>query len=107
MMHNDSLFKKSEINSHRGLNGSVGTPRNVPHQASQISVQNLPKPVKKVHNFVFATNKWSNLPGICFKIMGEFLQEKLPLIIFTNRVSFRTSLSFQIEEYDVCLSQVN
>ena len=96
-MHNDSLFKKSEINSHRGPGGgSQGTPRNFPHQASQISVQNLPQPLKKIekHNFVFARNSWSTLPGVCYKIIGEFLQEKLPLIIFTNKASFKTSLTY-------------
>ena len=90
-MHNDSLFKKSDLNSHRAA-GSQGTPGNFRHQVSQISVQNLPKPIKKELNFVFGQNKWPSLPGVCYKLFGEFLGEKLPLIIFTNKQSFKTSL---------------
>ena len=40
------------------------------------------------------------LPGYIYKLLGDFLGEKLPLILFTNRVSFKISLSYQIQEYE-------
>lgn len=42
----------------------------------------------------------TKLPGVFYRMVGEFLGEKLPLIIFTNRISFKVSLSHQIEFYE-------
>jgi hypothetical protein len=35
-----------------------------------------------------------DMPGIFYSLLGEYLSEKLPLIIFTNRASFKISLDF-------------
>ena len=45
------------------------------------------------------------MPGIVFSLLGEFLGEKLPLVIFTNRQSFKNSLDYQIELYAHYLQQ--
>mgnify|MGYP006125739941 FL=1 len=44
------------------------------------------------------------MPGIFYKLVGDFMSEKLPLMIFTNRTSFKMSLAYQIEEYE-CFRQ--
>ena len=41
------------------------------------------------------------MPGNFYNLIGEFLGEKLPMIIFTNKVSFKVSLSYQIEYYEL------
>eukprot|EP00347_Sterkiella_histriomuscorum_P008793 403343729 len=50
------------------------------------------------------------LPGPILALLGDFLNEKLPLFIFTNRISFKVSLQYQIEHYEhqrqIILSQV-
>ena len=51
----------------------------------------------------YNTNKGkllTKLPGIFYRIVGEFINEKLPLVIFTNRVSFKIALAHQIEFYE-------
>lgn len=40
------------------------------------------------------------LPGEALAIIGEFLNEKLPLFIFTNRITFKVSLQYQIGYYE-------
>ena len=40
------------------------------------------------------------MPGIFYRLIGEFIGEKLPVIIFTSRVSFKVSLAHQIEYYE-------
>jgi hypothetical protein len=56
-----------------------------------------------MHNSVKAkTNKTSflKMPGEVLSLIGEFLNEKLPIFIFTNRISFKISLQYQIEHYE-------
>jgi len=45
------------------------------------------------------------LPGNVFELIGDYLEEKLPLIIFTNRVTFKVSLEYQVSTYDSYLCQ--
>lgn len=45
------------------------------------------------------------LPGHIFEMIGIYLDEKLPLIIFTNRVTFKVSLEYQLNNYDGYLNQ--
>ena len=52
-------------------------------------------------------SKIYNLPGEVYQLIGDYLGEKLPLIIFTNRLSFKTSLDFQSSLYDTYISQAN
>jgi hypothetical protein len=40
------------------------------------------------------------MPGEVLSLIGEFLNEKLPIFIFTNRISFKISLQYQIEHYE-------
>jgi hypothetical protein len=40
------------------------------------------------------------LPGDILSLLGDFLNEKLPLFIFTNRISFKMSLHYQIGYYE-------
>jgi hypothetical protein len=40
------------------------------------------------------------MPGLFYRYIGEFLGEKLPLIIFSCRISFKIALCHQIEFYD-------
>lgn len=40
------------------------------------------------------------LPGIFYSLIGEFLGEKLPAVIFTNRISFKVAVAHQIEFYE-------
>lgn len=40
------------------------------------------------------------MPGVFYRLVGEFLSEKLPMIIFTSRVSFKIALVHQIEYYE-------
>jgi len=42
----------------------------------------------------------TKLSGIFYSLVGEFLGEKLPMILFTNRISFKVSLIHQIEFYE-------
>jgi hypothetical protein len=42
----------------------------------------------------------TKVSGIFYSLVGEFLGEKLPMIIFTNRISFKISLIHQIEFYE-------
>jgi hypothetical protein len=42
----------------------------------------------------------TKLSGIFYSLVGEYLGEKLPMIIFTNRISFKVSLIHQIEFYE-------
>jgi hypothetical protein len=49
--------------------------------------------------------RWGELPGICYKLIGAFLNERLPLIIFTSRSAFKLSLQYQISEYEDCRQQ--
>lgn len=42
----------------------------------------------------------TKLSGIFYSLVGEFLGEKLPMILFTNRISFKISLIHQIEFYE-------
>lgn len=39
-------------------------------------------------------------PGEVLALIGDLLNEKLPLFIFTNRVTFKVSLHFQIGYYE-------
>lgn len=40
------------------------------------------------------------LPGEVLAMLGDFLNEKLPLFIFTNRISFKVCLHYQIGYYE-------
>ena len=40
------------------------------------------------------------LPGEVYALLGDFLNEKLPLFIFTNRLTFKVSLHYQIGYYE-------
>ena len=42
----------------------------------------------------------TKLPGIAYRLVGEFLGEKLCQLLFTNRVSFKIALVHQIEYYE-------
>lgn len=44
-------------------------------------------------------------PGHVYGMIGDYLCEKLPLIIFTNRTSFTVCLTYQIESYQNYLAQ--
>lgn len=44
-------------------------------------------------------------PGHVYGMIGEYLSEKLPLIIFTNRTSFEVCLTYQITSYQQYLEQ--
>jgi hypothetical protein len=51
----------------------------------------------------FKANKHKSLirmPGVFYRLVGEYVGEKLPAIIFTNRISFKIALSHQIEFYE-------
>jgi hypothetical protein len=48
-----------------------------------------------------------DLPGNVYSLLGEFLGEKLPLIIFTNRTSFKVSLNHQLKVYDLYIEQAS
>lgn len=39
------------------------------------------------------------MPGVAFSLMGEYLGVKLPLIVFTNRISFKVCLDYQLDQY--------
>jgi len=43
---------------------------------------------------------FTKLPGIFYRLVGEFLGEKLPMVIYTNRISFKISMAHQIEYYE-------
>ena len=45
------------------------------------------------------------MPGIFYQLVSELLGEKLPLIIFTNRQSFKVSLDTMITCYANCQVQ--
>ena len=47
------------------------------------------------------------MPGVFYSLLGEFLGEKLPLIIFTNRDSFKVSLDYQLEMYTMYINQAS
>ena len=54
-------------------------------------------------NEKFTTNRGrqlTKLPGVFYRLIGEFLGEKLPTILFTCRICFKMSISFQIEFYE-------
>lgn len=48
-----------------------------------------------------------DMPGVFYSLLGEFLGEKLPLIIFTNRDSFKVSLDYQLEMYTLYINQAS
>ena len=39
-------------------------------------------------------------PGEVLALIGDYLNEKLPVFIFTNRITFKVSLHYQIEYYE-------
>ena len=45
------------------------------------------------------------MPGKVYYLIGEFLGEKLPLLVFTNRTSFKVCLTYQINVYNGYLEQ--
>ena len=40
------------------------------------------------------------LPGEVLSLIGEYLNQKLPIFIFSNRISFKIYLQYQIEYYE-------
>ena len=54
----------------------------------------VPPQQKNKHNML------TKLPGIFYRFVGDFVGEKLPIVIFTNRISFKMALSHQIEFYE-------
>ena len=50
-------------------------------------------------------NLMIRLPGSIYRLLGDFLGERLPLILFTNRISFKISLAYQIQEYEQSCQQ--
>jgi hypothetical protein len=40
------------------------------------------------------------LPGEVLALIGDYLNEKLPLLIFTNRLTFKVSMHYQIGYYE-------
>ena len=46
------------------------------------------------------SNPLTRIPGEAYQLIGEFLDERLPLIIFTNRLSYKICLAYQIAEYE-------
>jgi len=46
------------------------------------------------------------MPGVFYQLISELLGEKLPLIIFTNRQSFKVSLDTMISCYANCQEQI-
>lgn len=66
-----------------------------------------------MHNSVksrASKSSFLKLPGEILCLLGDYLNEKLPIFIFTNRISFKISLQWQIEHYEqqrqVVLQQV-
>ena len=41
------------------------------------------------------------LKGEILELVGEFLDERLPTFIFTNRISFKTSFQYKIDIYEI------
>lgn len=48
------------------------------------------------------TNKtiFVKLPGDALSLIGDYLNQKLPIFIFTNRISFKIFLQHSIEFYE-------
>ena len=46
------------------------------------------------------SNPLTRIPGAAYQLVGEYLDERLPLIIFTNRLSYKICLAYQIAEYE-------
>ena len=97
-MHNGSIY---------AYNGAFETFNNMCPSASRMS--QLTKTSEKKNDILSSLLSPSKhtetnglikkLPAVFYWLISEYLGEKLPLIIFTNRVSFRVWLSHLISEY--------
>jgi len=115
LMHNDSFFNEQVIANQLGSSDPPMADRKRPnpqtHDISQFSVRNLPKPAepypqmstyRSMHSssspalasLANKRNLMIRLPGSIYRILGDFLGERLPLILFTNRISFKISLAY-------------
>lgn len=84
-----------------------------------LTLRNLPPASKPLnfcspasrHETTIRSKQVSNLlkqmPGAFYQTLSELLGEKLPLIIFTNRQSFKVSLDAMISCYANCQAQIN
>lgn len=89
------------------------------HNVSVLTLQNLPaassgnthrSPDGEGEAFLMkksaAVELMRQMPGVFYQMVSELLGEKLPLIIFTNRHSFKVSLDTMIARYANCQAQI-